>query len=164
MLESLIKKIDAGQSLGVKTAEDGSRIIAHTPQEYPQAYLHAFYSARTKSEWKKYQMELPAHLRELYEECNGLTLLGTSLSIYGMRSHFKRDDTAAFQPFDLSGHDRECRLANHPLTDIADHRVFFGGYSWDGSSVYVMQRTSEFTGVATGRQNQSLNGPASRSF
>ena len=57
-----------------------------------------------------------------------------------MRSHFKRDSSAAFQPFDLLQHDKEARLVNHPLPEGEDDRIFFGGYDWDGSSVYVVSK------------------------
>ncbi|WP_442511136.1 SMI1/KNR4 family protein [Novipirellula sp. SH528] len=164
MLESLIKKIDAWQSLGIKSAKDGSRIVAHTPRDYPEAYLHAYYAPRPKAEWDKYKMNLPTHLRELYDECNGLTLFGTSLSIYGIRTHFKRGDSAAFQPFDLLQHDKECRLVNHPLTTNRDDRIFFGGYDWDGSSVYVVPKNKRVYWCRDGTAEPELEWPSIKRF
>src|SRR5688572_17356978 len=107
MLESILKRIDEWKRLGYKDSADGSRLIAHTPRDFPDAYLHSYFAARSNKEWKMYGFELPPQLRELYSECNGLSIFSDAFSIYGIRDHYKRDASAQFQPFDLIEHDSE---------------------------------------------------------
>jgi hypothetical protein len=119
-------------------AADGSRLIAHTPRDYPQAYLHSFYAPASESKWRAYGLPLPGQLQQLYGECNGLWIFAGSLSLYGIRAHYNRDDSAQFQPFDLAAHHSEC-LHSFQRSSPAntDGTVFFGGYRQDGSSVFT---------------------------
>ena len=138
MLELLREKIESWKRLGVKESTNGSCLFAHIPRDFPEAYLHTFFAPRLATDWGKYEINLTVPLRELYSECNGLSIFH-ALSIYGIRSHFRRDQSARFEPFDLMAHDKEHRTVWHPLPKgIADTRIFFGSYGWDGSGVCVM--------------------------
>lgn len=161
MLEQLIACIDEWQRLGVKSDASGSRLIAHTPRDYPDAYLHAVFSARSQADWNKYGISLPEELQQLYAECNGLMLFGTALSVFGVRSHHKRSADAAFQPFDLVDHDRELRAVTHRLSDSQqDDRVFFGGYDWDGSNVYIVPNDGRVFWCRDGSAQSELTWPS----
>jgi len=138
MLASLLKRIQAWNQLGCKESADGSRLVGHTPRDFPEAYLHRVFALRSRNEWQAYGMNLPKALRKLYSECNGLSLFHGALSIYGIRDHFKRDFSASFQPFNLITHDREHRSVWHPLPNQSlDQRIFFGGYG-DGSGIFIV--------------------------
>jgi len=121
----------------MKIADDGSRLIAHTPRDYPHAYLHSFFAPAPDSAWERYDLMVPAHLQQLYRECNGLSIFTDSLSLWGLREHHERDMSAQFQPFDLATHHSECVNSFHPRA-LPGHknRVFFAGYGEDGSSVF----------------------------
>lgn len=139
MLEPLLARIDRWEHLGVHRDKRGSRLVGHTPRDFPDAYLHTVVAPLKASDWKSYGVELPPHLKEVYSECNGLHLFGTSLCVYGIRSHFRRDASAAFEPFDLLRHSEESRTVHHPLKgNHADERVFFAGYDWDNSHAYTL--------------------------
>lgn len=49
MLTYLEHRLREWEHLGVKTAADGSRVIAHTPRDFPQAYLHAVFAPAAAS-------------------------------------------------------------------------------------------------------------------
>lgn len=138
MIENLIMKMSKWGKLGQKSGKDGSKVIGHIPRDFPEAYLHGFFAPRTKSDWKEYDFHLPQSLVGLYNGCNGLNLFLDCLSIFGIRSHYSRDASAQFQPFDLKDHDREHRMFHHQLPKGKnDNRVFFGSYRWDGSGIYA---------------------------
>ena len=137
MLTYIQHRLQEWEHLGVKTAADGSRLIAHTPRDFPQAYLHAVFAPASASAWEGYGPQLPAHLQALYRCCNGLMLFG-ALTLWGVRAHYARDASAQFQPFDLASHHTECVRMLHPLaSNEPDQRVFFGNYSDDGAALYT---------------------------
>lgn len=150
MLESILKRIDAWKRLGFKESPEGSRIIGHTPRDFPEAYLHSIFAARTQQDWQAYGIKLPTSLKELYSECNGLSLFGGAIAIYGIRTSYRRDDSAQYQPFDLITHDQEHRLSWHALPgQAADERVYFGSYD-DGSGIYVEAESPKVLRVICG--------------
>ena len=94
MLKSVLKRMDEWKRLGFKAASDGSQIIAHTPRDFPGAYLHSFFAPRSQKEWEHYGFKLPPPLREVYSECNGLSLFHGAVEIDGIRTHYKSDASA----------------------------------------------------------------------
>ena len=138
MFENLLDRMSEWQHLGQKSDQNGSRIIGHIPRDYPEAYLHGYYAPKSKYDWESYDLKLSQSLEPLYRFCNGLSLFLDCLSIFGIRSHYNRDLSAQFQPFDLKSHDKEHREIWHRLPKAnTDTRVFFGSYSWDGSGIYA---------------------------
>lgn len=125
------------ERLGFKEDNRGSKIIAHIPRNFPEAYLHKYFAPVGWSDWQRYGLVMPEQLVCLYKECNGLDFFLGKLSIYGLRQHFVRDLSAQFQPFDLKDHHKEHRTIYHPLKGDQDNRIFFGSYLDDGSGVYV---------------------------
>ncbi|MCW5552991.1 MAG: SMI1/KNR4 family protein [Verrucomicrobiae bacterium] len=164
MLEAVIQRMDEWRRLGLKEAPDGSRIIAHTPRDFPEAYLHRFFAPRPMKEWETYGLKLLPQIRELYSECNGLSIFGGALEIYGIRAHYRRDDSAQFQPYDLLLQDEEHRCSWHPLVKRSpERRVFFGSFS-DGSGIYVEAQNPAVRRVLRGASNPVNEWPDVRSF
>jgi hypothetical protein len=138
MIEHILQRFREWEHLGVKVSGDGSRLVAHTPRDYPEAYLHSFFAPQSESAWKTYGVRLPGQLRQLYRECNGFSIFANSLSLYGIRTHYARDDSARFQPFDLATHHSECIHSFHRGSAAeTDEGIFFGSYSEDGSHVFT---------------------------
>ena len=136
MLQQLPQRFGEWERLGAQVDSSGSRIIAHTPRDYPEAYLHGFFAPVSAARWKAYGLALPGQLQALYRECNGLRIFADAISIYGIREHYERDFSAQFQPFDLATHHAECIRSFHPGADEQFvEPVFFGSYSRDGSHV-----------------------------
>lgn len=136
MIQHILQRFGEWEHLGTRDDSSGSRLIAHTPRDYPEAYLHAFFAPITAAAWDTYGLPLPGQLQVLYRECNGLSLFAGSLSIYGIRAHYHRDLSAQFQPFDLASHHSECIRSFHPNAEQQfEEPIFFGSYSRDGSHV-----------------------------
>jgi hypothetical protein len=148
MIGRVLERFGEWEHLGTKQAESGSRLIAHTPRDFPQAYLHRFFAPAPETAWQAYGVPPVAQLRALYSACNGLSLFVGSLSLWGLRAHYARDASAQFQPFDLATHHSECASYLPRLSDGQLHdAVFFGGYSEDGSAVMARPSTLEICRV-----------------
>jgi hypothetical protein len=134
MLQHVLQRVREWEHLGTRSDSSGSRLVAHTPRDFPQAYLHTLFAPLSAGRWKSCGLSLPGQLQALYIECNGLSLFAGALSIYGMREHYHRDLSAQFQPFDLATHHDECVRSFHPGAEQQfGEPVFFGGYNRDGS-------------------------------
>lgn len=138
VIEHILQRFREWNHLGTKLADDGSLLIAHTPRDYPQAYLHSFFAPVPESAWQTYGLSLPGQLQQLYRECNGISIFAGSISLYGIRAHYERDLSAQFQPFDLATHHSECihSFRGSSSTDC-DDAIFFGSYVEDGSHVFT---------------------------
>jgi hypothetical protein len=138
VIEHILQRFHEWDHLGNKANADGSLLVAHTPRDYAQAYLHSFFAPVPESAWQTYGLPLPGQLQQLYQECNGLSIFAGSISLYGIRAHYERDLSAQFQPFDLATHHSECIHSFHrgSPTD-SDGAIFFGGYVEDGSHVFT---------------------------
>ncbi|NBV24712.1 MAG: hypothetical protein EBS05_22685 [Proteobacteria bacterium] len=135
MIEHVLQRLQEWEHLGTRTADNGSRLVAHTPRDFPEAYLHAYFAPVSEDRWKACKLVLPAPLQQLYRECNGLYLFAGSLALYGIRAHYKRDDSAQFQPFDLFTHHEE-DLLNY-RKGLPAGAIFFGSYVKEGSPIYM---------------------------
>lgn len=154
MLTEVLARIARWEHLGSVESEEGSRLVAHTPRDFPQAYLHTYLAPASAAAWNDYPVSLPPQLRKLYSACNGIHLFGAALSVYGIRSHHRRDASAQWQPFDLASHHAEwSRACERAGSDLSRGTVFFGSYMWDGSGVYVVGESPEV--------HRSLKGSAS---
>jgi hypothetical protein len=138
VIEHILQRFHEWEHLGTKLASDGSRLIAHTPRDYPEAYLHSFFAPVPASAWQTYGLSLPGQLQQLYCECNGLSIFAGSLSLYGIRAHYARDSSAQVQTFDLATHHSESSRSFHQGSAAdRDDGVFFGSYVEDGSHVFT---------------------------
>jgi hypothetical protein len=138
MLTRLRESLGLWSHLGTRESADGSQLIGHTPRDFPEAYLHRYFAALPASAWAGFPILLPAHLQDFYRACNGLSIF-RSLSLWGLRGHYTRNDSAQFQPFDLLTHHEEwCAAARSGGGVVRDGTIFFGSYSWDGSGIYVV--------------------------
>jgi len=144
MLTYVHQRFSDWEHLGVIESETGSRLVAHTPRDFPQAYLHRYFAPVPTSAWDGYPIKLPDQLSSLYAVCNGLSLFGGALSLWGMRAHYSRDSSAQFQPFDLAAHHNEWLQASQRQgVKPRQGTTFFGSYSWDGSGIYVVEGRSD---------------------
>jgi hypothetical protein len=138
VIEHILQRFHEWDHLGTKVAADGSRLVAHIPRDYPQAYLHSFFAPLPQSAWQSCGLSLPGQLQQLYGECNGLSIFAGSLSLYGIRAHYRRDLSAQFQPFDLATHHSECIHSFHRGSPAdSEDGIFFGDYVEDGSHLFT---------------------------
>ena len=165
MIEHVLGRFREWEHLGTKQAESGSRLIAHTPRDFPQAYLHRYFAPVAESDWLAYGIPPVAELRALYSSCNGLSLFAGSLSIWGLRAHYQRDASAQFQPFDLASQHDGFIGALHPSTvSVLDDAIFFGGYSEDGSAIMARTSSPEICRLERGSHRVANRWPDLRTF
>jgi len=122
--------------LGQERLEDGTILIARAPHIAPLAWLHNIYPPLSANLIVKLEEELGGAIPDDYKEflslSNGLGVFNTTFSLYGYRRNYKRDDINVWQPFDILTHNIKERPYN-----ATEAMFFIGGYSWDGSLLYI---------------------------
>ena len=125
------------EALGGRELPDGTRLIGHVPHIGPEAYLHTVYAPLSDEELEVVEGQicrrLPSPLKAFYKCANGLYLFSGALSIDGLRREHSRTGDAARQPFSI---DTPNVMERPTGSDPA--AVFFGGYDWDGSLLFMM--------------------------
>jgi hypothetical protein len=124
------------EPLGCRVAADGARLIGHVPHVAPEAYLHVVFPALDDEGIAQIAEQigrsLPPDLEAFFRMANGIDLFSSSLCVDGLRGDYVRTDNDAWQPFSIS----LINLDERP-PDADDCHVFFGGYNWDRSLLYL---------------------------
>jgi hypothetical protein len=135
--EILMKKY---AHLGIDSTEEYT-LIGKAPHIGTHAWLHEFPRALNETEIQIMEEDLgkklPSTLRNFYLETNGLFFFTATLSISGYRKSYSRNVNSRL-PFSILDSDLEERPENSK-----NNYLFFGGYSFDGSNVFIDTNTSE---------------------
>jgi hypothetical protein len=135
-LAVVLRIVNMAEPLGTRTTVMGARLVGHAPHVAPEAYLHVIFPPLNEADLDALEAEvgrpLPIDYRAVLRLANGLSLFSGSLSIYGRRTSSARTGDAARQPFSATTPNKFERPRG--LTEDA---VVVGGYSDDGSLVYV---------------------------
>lgn len=135
-IEVVLGVAGAAEPLGNRLLSDGTRLIGSIPHVGPDAWLHALFPGLREPEIRQLEKSLggpfPGEMREFYRRFNGLGLFNDALSIFGLRKKLGRTGDAAWQPYSILTPNGPERPPNTP-TGV----LFFGGYGWDGSLVFV---------------------------
>jgi hypothetical protein len=112
---------------------NGGRLVCQTPRVAPLARLHHLFppldDVGIKLVNEKIGFELPEEMQSLLSIHNGLNLFGGSISIYGLRQHYRRlDDSSLWQPYDL---------ANHQDVEFGKFDIVIGGVGPDGNRLLM---------------------------
>ncbi|MDD6487601.1 MAG: SMI1/KNR4 family protein [Spirochaetales bacterium] len=87
---------------------------------------------------EKYSIKIPPVYKNFLQDFgNGLDIFTGTLSFFGYRKHYKRDETAILQPFALDIPNVYERPKN-----AKDTYFFMGFYDWDGSELYIDTETN----------------------
>lgn len=120
-----IKSIfDADRSAGELRLPDGTWLVSPAPEIAPKAWHHVMFAPPLSlSEINEIEValnsRLPSAMRELLLLCNGMSLAGRKISIWGKRRTWERTVDKAWQPFDIVHHNIESeRPANSPAEVI----------------------------------------------
>lgn len=132
-----LKKYDF---LGTKETKF-AKLIARAPHLGREAWLHSVFKPITKKEVIELNNQLKFKLPEIYENflvncCNGFSIFGTTISLFGYRFNYIRDLDNIWQPFDII----KMNNVEKPL-DATENHFFFGFYNWDGSKLYFETST-----------------------
>jgi SMI1 / KNR4 family (SUKH-1) len=132
-------KIKFYSVLGIKETKYAN-LIGKAPHIGKEAWLHAIYKPITDKEVSEIKAHLCIEMPKVYENflkvCNGFSIYGTTLSLYGYKHNYIRDLENIWQPFDIvNANNRE-----RPI-DAESNHFFFGSYDWDGSKMYINTNT-----------------------
>lgn len=129
--------------LGTERCENGTLLIGRAPHIAELAWLHSIYPTLNKEDINHLEKELnqkipDSYLRFLTEYSNGLGIFVSKFSLYGLRKQLGRGLDAVRQPYSIitpNTHERPDNAKNSYL--------FIGGYSWDGSKIYIDTETNK---------------------
>lgn len=130
--------------LGEETvAETGALLIGRAPHVAPQAWLHKIYPVLSNDDIAKLETDLrttiPNEYKHFLQHCsNGLNVFVSEFSLDGLRKQLGRSIAASRQPYGLDIPNVDERPEN-----AKDSYFFIGGYSWDGSKLYIDKETKK---------------------
>ncbi len=134
-LQAMYKVVDRWRHLDARRLDDGTELIGRVPHVAPEAWLHVLYAGLTTGDIDDLEKEIgrkiTASLARFLKRHNGLNLFSGALSIDGLRSGNKRTP-AVRQPFSM----RVPNTHERPK-DAKESALFIGGYSTDGSLLYI---------------------------
>ena len=138
----MLQVIEAARHLGSRTLEDGTELIGHVPHVAPEAWLHIIYAPLSQARVEDVSIQIGRPVAKEYQSflqrMNGLSLFSGELSLFGLRSDFRRTGDAVRQPFSI----RTPNTVERPR-DADEALVFIGSYFDDGSMLYIDPHTSE---------------------
>jgi hypothetical protein len=129
------------EKFGSKKQNDGTVLIGRTPHVAPEAWYHLVFAPLKERDLegleKKLKRAIPKSYRKFLGTHNGLILFSGSLSLDGYKKSYDRTSNH-LTPFDLL----TVNVYERP-EDALDSHFFIGGYDWDGSLLYVEEKSKE---------------------
>jgi hypothetical protein len=135
-LSKVMAIVRRAEAFGVQKLLDGTLLVGHVPQVAEDAWLHQIFAPLDERGLNEMNAALgrniPKDLQEFYRHCNGFNLYTCSLAIYGLRQSYARTSRFTWQPFSIV----TPNTLERP-SDAKESFLFFGGYSFDGSLLYL---------------------------
>lgn len=135
--EEVKKELFKYKSLGEEIAQNGTLLIGRAPHVARLAWLHEIYPTLNEIDLTNLEQELKTKIPEEYRfflqhYSNGLGIFVSKFYLYGLRKDLARSIEASRQPFSpvISNIDERAENAKTSY-------FFIGGYSWDGSKLYI---------------------------
>ncbi len=131
------------QDKGIEKTENGTILIGKAPFRGNQAWLNKIYPVITNEDIielsKMLRTDIPnEYVNFLTTFSNGLNILLSTFSLYGLRKELGRSIEASRQPYSI------ITPNIHERPDNAEEYYFFiGGYNWDGSHLYIDKETNK---------------------
>jgi hypothetical protein len=128
--------LERATPLGVRSLDNGTKLIGHVPHVAPQAWLHVMFSPLNEEQVCNLEQTLQRNIPPDYREFllsfgNGLCAFSDNLSLYGLQLISRSGDNM-WQPFPL---DTPNFYERPP--DASEQAFFIGGYEQDGSLLYL---------------------------
>ena len=143
-MKKVLDALDALYSfehLGIERMENGTLLIGKAPHIAPKAWLHSIYPGLKEKqiELLKTQLgrDIPNDYLEFLKISNGIKLFTTTFCLDGFRSNYQRTIEDSRQPFDIL-----IKNVMERSLHIRSSLFCIGGYDWDGSSLYIDERTN----------------------
>ena len=139
--EDVKKELFKYKDLGEEISQNGTLLIGRAPHIAPLAWLHAIYPVLSDGDVANLEEELNTKIPEEYRfflqhYSNGLGIFVAKFYLYGLRKDLSRSIEASRQPFSpvIANIDERAENAKPSY-------FFIGGYSWDGSKLYIDTET-----------------------
>ncbi|KYP13816.1 SMI1/KNR4 family protein [Flavihumibacter sp. CACIAM 22H1] len=141
--EKAKKIIEKYRTLGEQKLNDGTVLIGKAPHVAPHAWLNKLFPVLNLSQIKSIEQTIGAKIPEDYRDfllnySNGLKVFIDTLSLDGLRLKSGRTLESAWQPYSIFTPNVEERIEGA----LSQH-FFIGGYSWDGSLLYIDRTTNK---------------------
>jgi SMI1 / KNR4 family (SUKH-1) len=138
-INALIFKFD---SLGIEKQTNGAILIGEAPHLGNKAWLNVIYPKLTLEEIFEIENEIKSDIPLQFKDflmnySNGVNILCSTFSLYGLRKDNNREIEASRQPYSLSTPNTFERPNNSKSSFF-----FIGGYNWDGSHIYIDKKTN----------------------
>jgi len=142
IVEIIRQILDSARGDGERILPDGTWLVSPAPEIAPQAWHHELFAPPLSFEEiedmeNALNARFPTDLRSVFLECNGFTLFGQKISLWGKRRTWERSIDKAWQPFDLV----HCNLRFGRPEGCPTEIVFIG--SLDEGTNWVYFETSE---------------------
>ena len=124
--------------LGTKTiSQNGTTLIGPAPFIAPEAWLNSLYLPLSLDDISRIEKQLGKQIPKSYSEfltsfSNGLNILCSTLSLFGVRYNYARNLIDCRQPYSIIFYN----IYEKP-TNSNEDMFFIGGYNWDGSHLYI---------------------------
>jgi hypothetical protein len=130
----IIDLVNQYRHLDFKKLNNVTYLVGRALHIAPQAWLHQVFAPLKEDEIIKDKSKLSCFLNPAYElflkHMNGLNLYSNSLSLYGLRDNYIRDEKNVWQPFDIiRTNEFESRRS------IGKSNLIIGSYNFDGSNL-----------------------------
>jgi hypothetical protein len=140
--EYIKSKLSRYKEYGFEKLADGTELIGRAKFIAPFAYLHSLYAPLAPEQIASVEdileTPLPSALKKFYQNFNGMKLFNTAFSIYGLRTNTSRSIEASHQPFGIISPNVDERI-----DDARENVLFIGGYSWNGSKLFIDTNSGE---------------------
>ncbi len=129
--------------LGTEHSSDEAILIGKAPHIGTMAWLNILYPVIDIKELDFLSNELKTGVPQEYADfllsfSNGLNILSSTFSLYGLRRQINRDAKANVrQPYSII----TPNVFERP-NNAKDSYFFIGGYNWDGSHLYIDKETN----------------------
>jgi hypothetical protein len=131
------------EHLGIEKLPNGTTLIGRAPHIAKQAWLHSIYPVLNEIEISKLENDVKMKIPDSYKFFlssfgNGLGIFVSKFYLYGIRKDLGRTIEASRQPYSPVIANIDERPSN-----AKNSYFFIGGYSWDGSKLYIDKHTNE---------------------
>jgi hypothetical protein len=141
--EELLSLVYKFKDLSVERTNNGVTLIGKNSSVKNNNWLNKLYPILSIEDCGNLELQIGTNLPLEYkvfltEYSNGLNILLSTLSIYGLRKETGRTLEYSRQPYSVL----TPNLFERP-TNAKENFFFIGGYNWDGSHLYIDKETNK---------------------
>jgi hypothetical protein len=141
--EKLLSLLYQFKDLGIEQTKNDVILIGKANFVGNNAWLNKIYPTLSTEDCNNLELQIKTNLPLEYkifltQYSNGLNVLLSTFSLYGLRKEIGRSVDGSRQPYSII----TPNLFERP-TNSKDSFFFIGGYNWDGSHLYIDKETNK---------------------